>query len=201
MVPPGGWGLVDNKRNTHVAPGTSPKMNCGTKSLFPAARVAHMTAPPAASADAAEVQNLLVATLDKEAAIAIYLAKASRTPRDSTSSALAAKYKITMKAVRDVWNLRTWTWATMPYWTRSDQEIFMRKHLCAHCRANGVRTLVSSQPSACGPGPGTAASPTLQTPPPGQSSDCVLCLDDQRLLQARTDHIPSVATSLDLHRR
>jgi hypothetical protein len=47
-----------------------------------------MTAPPAASADAAEVQNLLVAKLDKEAAIAIYLAKASRTPGDSRSSAL-----------------------------------------------------------------------------------------------------------------
>jgi len=103
-----------------------------------------MTAPPAASADAAEVQNLLVAKLDKEAAIAIYLAKASRTPGDSRSSALAAQYNITMKAVRDVWNLRTWTWTTMPYWTRSDQEIFMRKHLCEQCRANGVRTLVAA---------------------------------------------------------
>jgi len=103
-----------------------------------------MSAPPSVSADAAEVQNSLVATLDKEAAIAIYLAKASRTPRDRTSAALAAQYNITMKAVRDVWNLRTWTWKTMPYWTRSDQERFMRKHLCAQCRDKGVQTLAAA---------------------------------------------------------
>ena len=48
----------------------------------------------------------LSTTLDQEAAIAIYLAKASRTPRDSTSATLATRYNITMKAVRDVWNLR-----------------------------------------------------------------------------------------------
>jgi hypothetical protein len=55
-----------------------------------------MTAPPAASADAAEVQNLLVAKLDKEAAIAIYLAKASRTPGDSRAS-VDAKVKAAVK--------------------------------------------------------------------------------------------------------
>jgi hypothetical protein len=108
-------------------------------------REATMSTPPSqGSADAAEVQNSLVATLDRQAAIAIYLAKASRTPRDKTSSALAAQYNITMKAVRDVWNLRTWTWKTMPYWTRSDQERFMRKHLCAQCRENGVKTLAAA---------------------------------------------------------
>jgi len=45
----------------------------------------------------------------------IYLAKAWRTPRDSTSAQLAAQYGITMKAVRDIWNQRTWPWVTMPY--------------------------------------------------------------------------------------
>ena len=47
-----------------------------------------------------DAQNSLVATLDEEAAINIYLAKAWRTPRDSTSVQLAAQYGITMKAVR-----------------------------------------------------------------------------------------------------
>jgi len=88
-----------------------------------------------------DAQSSLVATLDKEAAITIYLTKAWRTPRDSTSSELAARYNITMKAVRDVWNLRTWTWVTMPYWTRGDWARFLRKHLCAECRQKGVRSL------------------------------------------------------------
>ena len=69
------------------------------------------------------------ATLDGEAAIAIYLAKAARTPRDSTSSLLAAQYKVTMKAVRDVWNLRTWVWTTMPYWTRSSDDLVSVSYL------------------------------------------------------------------------
>ena len=48
-----------------------------------------------------DAQSSLVAALDKEAAITIYLTKAWRTPRDSTSSELAARYNITMTAVRD----------------------------------------------------------------------------------------------------
>jgi hypothetical protein len=65
------------------------------KNTIEGSRLAHaleatMSTPPSqASADAAEAQNSLVATLDRQAAIAIYLAKASRTPRDKTSSALA----------------------------------------------------------------------------------------------------------------
>jgi len=93
----------------------------------------------------------LVATLDQQAAIAIYLAKAARSPRDSTSSTLATQYNITMKAVRDVWNLRTWPWATMPYWTRSDYEKFMRKHLCTQCHSRGVRSLLSACKKCAGP--------------------------------------------------
>ena len=61
-----------------------------------------------------------------------------------TSTELAARYGITMKAVRDVWNLRTWPWVTMPYWTRSDQEIFLKKHLCKHCRRKGIKSLAEA---------------------------------------------------------
>ena len=103
----------------------------------------------------------LVATLDQQAAIAIYLAKAARSPRDSTSSTLATQYNITMKAVRDVWNLRTWPWATMPYWTRSDYEKFMRKHLCTQCHSRGVRSLLSGARNA--PGLAVEADPSRES--------------------------------------
>ena len=83
-------------------------------------------------------------TLTAHDAIDIYLAKASRSARDSLTSVLSKRYNITMKAVRDVWNLRTWVWATMPYWTRSDLEKFLRKHLCAQCKTNGVTSLASA---------------------------------------------------------
>jgi hypothetical protein len=83
-------------------------------------------------------------TLDKDAAIEIYWAKASCSPRDGTSSALAKKYNITMKAVRDVWNLRTWSWSTMPYWTSSDLKKFLRKHLCSQCKSKGVQTMAAA---------------------------------------------------------
>ena len=48
--------------------------------------------------------------------------------RDGLAASLSAKYKITERAVRDIWNLRTWTWKTMPYWTKSDHELYLRKH-------------------------------------------------------------------------
>ncbi len=77
-------------------------------------------------------------------AIKIYLAKASRSPRDGTTKALAKQYNITMKGVRDVWNLRTWTWNTMPYWTLSDKKKFLAKVLCVDCRIKGVTSLASA---------------------------------------------------------
>ena len=49
-----------------------------------------------------------------------------------------------MKAVRDIWNQRTWPWVTMPYWTRGDWDLFLRKHLCAECHKKGVRSLAEA---------------------------------------------------------
>jgi len=85
-----------------------------------------------------------VATLDAEAAIIIYRAKERHTPRDNTSSALAEEYGITMKAVRDIWNLRTWAWTTMPYWTKTDLDTFLKKHLGAQCRGEGVKSIAAA---------------------------------------------------------
>ena len=83
-------------------------------------------------------------TLTAHDAIDIYLAKALRSARDSSTSVLSKRYNITMKAVRDVWNLRTWAWTTMPYWTRSDLAKFLRKHLCTQCQRKGVTSLASA---------------------------------------------------------
>ena len=144
-----------------------------------------------------DAQSSLVAALDKEAAITIYLTKAWRTPRDSTSSELAARYNITMKAVRDVWNLRTWTWVTMPYWSRADLARFLRTHLCAGCRQKGVRSLEeacnscakprrrgrpmqaalvcrgAARPDAAGPGLRTAGHSSKQRPGAAQPTPSV----------------------------
>ena len=75
-------------------------------------------------------------------------AQAKRTPRDSTSGVLAEHYGITMKAVRDIWNLRTWTSATMPYWTSADHSRYLRKHLCKGCQRNGVKSFAAAY-NAC----------------------------------------------------
>jgi len=83
----------------------------------------------------------VVACLDENSAIAIFLSKANHTARDSTSALLAARYGITMKAVRDVWNLRTWAWATMAHWSRADHTLFRKKYLCASCKRKSVDKL------------------------------------------------------------
>lgn len=80
-------------------------------------------------------------TLCEKSAVAIFLAKARRNPRDAMSAILAAKYGITMKAVRDVWNLRTWAHSTVPYWSRADHQLFLKKNLCVNCKRKGVETL------------------------------------------------------------
>ena len=78
--------------------------------------------------------------LDADQAIAIYLAKASSTPGDDTLTVLSEQYNITMKAVRDVWNLRTWVWCTMPYWPHADRARRDR-HLLGQGLALGARQL------------------------------------------------------------
>ena len=94
-----------------------------------------------AQCDSHSGSQTAVSALDETSALAIFLAKANHNPRDSTSAILAAKHGITMKAVRDVWNLRTWAWTTLPHWSREDHKLFLKKSLCAECRSKGVHTL------------------------------------------------------------
>ena len=74
-----------------------------------------------------------------------------RARRDSTASALADELGVTAKAVRDVWLLRTWAWTTMPYWAPGDLALFLDKHLCAACKARGVRALPDACQACAGP--------------------------------------------------
>ena len=87
-------------------------------------------------------------------AIMIFRARANRENlRDSLSSKLAAEFGITSKAVRDIWNLRTWTWKTMPYWTQADHDQFLPKHLCEACKARNVRKLSDACARCAAPPP------------------------------------------------
>ena len=87
----------------------------------------------------------------------IFRAKANRVKRDSLSAELAAEFGITSKAVRDIWNLRTWTWTTMPYWTQADHDDFLPKHLCENCKvehkAGNVRVLSDACARCANPPP------------------------------------------------
>ena len=83
-----------------------------------------------------------VVKLDAEAAIAIFLARGAG--RDGVSKALAKQYNLTTKAVRDVWNRRTWGQVTRPYWTRDDERKHWEKIRCSECKSNGVASLASA---------------------------------------------------------
>ena len=67
-----------------------------------------------------ERSNNMSAKINSSAAVTIFLAKSAE--RDGTSAKLAVEYGITQKAVRDIWNLRTWVAATQPVWTLGDHE-------------------------------------------------------------------------------
>ena len=72
-----------------------------------------------------------MAKISQEVAIAIFVAKkrrAHRSRRDNLASTLAARYGITSRSVRGIWNLRTWAHATQPFWTTDDHKIFLSKH-------------------------------------------------------------------------
>ena len=75
-------------------------------------------------------------------AIAIYKLKpVKRRASGNLSTHLAQQYSITEKAVRDIWQPRTWKRVTKPFWTPQDQECFMKKKGCAECHKNGVKKL------------------------------------------------------------
>ena len=83
----------------------------------------------------------MLAVLTAHDAIEIYKAKKNHTRRDNVSEILSQKYQITMKAIRDIWNLRTWKEDTKPYWTLEDQMKYLQKNQCSNCKSRKVHTL------------------------------------------------------------
>eukprot|EP00960_Hanusia_phi_P076189 768527-Hanusia_phi.AAC.3 len=67
-----------------------------------------------------------------------------------SSNTLAAQYGITAKAVRDIWNKRTWVHATHTLWTEEEKKEYLSsRNLCVSCKhaldVNGAM----SQSCAC----------------------------------------------------
>lgn len=75
--------------------------------------------------------------LTDEDARAIYNVKRNgKGPQDATR--LGEQYGITAKSIRDVWNHRTWTKATVSLWKLEDVTNHVHKNLCIDCRNAGV---------------------------------------------------------------
>ena len=92
--------------------------------------------------------------------------KKTRVSRDATTAELAARYNITMKAVRDVWNMRTWAKTTMPYLDKSDLKTFLDKHLCSACRVRRVSSFDAACPSCARPRPRARRPPARESQAP-----------------------------------
>ena len=87
-------------------------------------------------------------------AIQIFEAKADREVRDTLAASVAARFGITAKAVRDIWNLRTWVQTTEPYWTQADHDFYLTKRpsrLCEACKARDVRSRSDACQICAGP--------------------------------------------------
>jgi hypothetical protein len=97
-----------------------------------------------------------VCSISPQDAINIFLSKHDkRGARDRLAVRLAEAHGITSRAVRDIWNLRTWSRTTKPYWSSLD---------AAHVARTGLnRATRSARPAS--PAPATtvevAVEPTL----------------------------------------
>jgi len=96
------------------------------------------------------VRNLVMGAhaLTAEAATTVFLAK--RHLKNGLLQLLATEFSISTKAVRDIWELRTWSRTTEPYWTPEEGAKYIDKHAkaAANKRRAGQRVeLTSAQPS------------------------------------------------------
>lgn len=77
-------------------------------------------------------------TISEGNAVAIFLAQRSKSTRDGLATRLAQEHGISLKAVYDIWNMRTWCRATRPHWTAAQEKKFMGLK-CAMPKRNPVR--------------------------------------------------------------
>ena len=115
------------------------------------------------------------AKIDADIAITFYRAKLKKvTSRDRNAAALATEHGITQKAVRDVWNLRTWAAATRPFWNAEDREKWARIH------AKQAPSVAQSAPAAHEHQKLSSPwHPRLQDPPPYLTPAGMLVMGDE----------------------
>jgi len=80
---------------------------------------------------------------DDETVVDIFLAKRRSRGRDAgtMSNHFADAHAISAKAVRDIWNMRTWKRVTKPHWDAADHQMALDRELCRACRLKGVTSL------------------------------------------------------------
>jgi hypothetical protein len=85
--------------------------------------------------------------IKKEQAVEIFKARdVNRKKQDKLCTRLSAQYGISTKAVRDIWNLRTWSHVTKPFWTSKDARRMLLSRLCVACKQNSA---IGSIADAC----------------------------------------------------
>jgi hypothetical protein len=67
------------------------------------------------------------ALLTEREAVEIYLCRRSSSGHKVSTSALAEKYNISPKAIRDIWNRRTWAPETRHLWTENERPMIREK--------------------------------------------------------------------------
>ena len=84
--------------------------------------------------------------LDVEDAKVIFCAMPSGKRKVTrTSKLLGAKYGVSPKTIRDIWNKRTWVHATVSFWTKEEQ-MSHSKVLCDNCSMSvGTACLMNGQ--------------------------------------------------------
>jgi hypothetical protein len=107
------------------------RLRAGSKAFGDAAD-AQTSRPHTPSSEKQELHNrkMGVCTISQAEAVIIFLSGSrhgSNRSRGNLSDRLSKEFGITPKAVRDIWNLRTWTRDTRPHWTPLDEEIFTKK--------------------------------------------------------------------------
>ena len=105
----------------------SPAYTCSRlASLGSFSQTASAQRSPPALQLGGRIQRESVSKISDEAAVCIFLA-GRHASRDGLSARLAGEYGISTKAVRDIWNLRTWRHVTKPHWAPRDMQRFQSK--------------------------------------------------------------------------
>jgi hypothetical protein len=89
--------------------------------------------------------------ITNEAAVAIFKARdGHRKKQDKLATRLSSEYGISTKAVRDIWNLRTWSHVTKPFWTPKDfSRRMLHSKLCTACNKDPAIASIEDACEAC----------------------------------------------------